>query len=268
MKAWLDLLRRVLVDGVHRDDRTGVGTLSKFGEMIQVKNAHSFPAVTTKHLAFKQCMGEMACFIRGNHSLEAFHAFGCTIWDGNGSSEYWKPRAKFEGDLGRIYGVQWRDWQGGVDQLRLLVEGMKKDPFGRRHIVTAWNPAELDQMSLPPCPLLFQCYVRGTAVDMVVYQRSCDLFLGLPFDIAGYAVLQRLIARELGFTGGNLTFFIGDAHIYKNHTEQVMTVLSRKAARAPTLWLDDSATLWDFLPEQAKLMDYIPHPAVYAPLNV
>lgn len=280
MKAWLDLLRRVLMDGIHRDDRTGVGTLSRFGEMIQVKNAHSFPAVTTKHLAFKQCMGEMACFIRGNHSLDAFHAFGCTIWDGNGNAPHWKDRARFEGDLGRIYGVQWRDWtrvrhdsegdtyRDSTDQLRLLVEGMKQDPYGRRHIVTAWNPAELDQMSLPPCPLLFQCYVRGTAVDMVVYQRSCDLFLGLPFDIAGYAVLQRLIARELGFTGGNLTFFIGDAHIYKNHTEQVMTVLGRKPSRAPTLQLAEGTELWSFQPEQAKLMDYLPHPAVHAPLNV
>ena len=288
MKVWQDLLRKVLQQGVNRKDRTGVGTLALFAEVIKVKNSTSFPAVTTKQLAFKQCMAEMACFIRGNHSLHAFHHFGCNVWDGNGNDPRWvnKPAdqrgPKFEGDLGRIYGVQWRDWQsdggkwpGGeekgpvsTDQLRELVEGLRNDPFGRRHLVTAWNPGELGQMCLPPCPVLFQCFRTEARLDMAVYQRSCDLFLGLPFDIAGYAILQRLIAREVGISSGELTFFLGDAHIYLNHIEQVGEVLNRKPTKAPSILIDDAATLWDFEPAQAKLYDYLPHPPIQAPLNV
>lgn len=288
MKAWHDLLKKVLRHGAHREDRTGVGTLAVFAEVLKVSNASSFPAVTTKQLAFKQCAAEMACFIRGNHSLHAFHHFGCTVWDGNGNDPRWvnKPAdqggPQFEGDLGRIYGVQWRNWQsdggkwpGGeekgpvsTDQLRNLVDGLAADPCGRRHIVTAWNPGELSQMCLPPCPILFQAYRVGSRLDLCVYQRSCDLFLGLPFDIAGYALLQRLIAKELGITTGELTFFIGDAHIYMNHMNQVEEVLKRKPAKLPTLLLDPAATLWDFEPTQAKLLDYIPYAAIPAPLNV
>lgn len=288
MKAWHDLLKKVLRHGVHREDRTGVGTLAVFAEVLKVSNASSFPAVTTKQLAFKQCAAEMACFIRGNHSLHAFHHFGCTVWDGNGNDSRWvnKPAdqggPQFEGDLGRIYGVQWRNWQsdggkwpGGeekgpvsTDQLRSLVDGLAADPCGRRHIVTAWNPGELSQMCLPPCPILFQAYRVGSRLDLCVYQRSCDLFLGLPFDIAGYALLQRLIAKELGITTGELTFFIGDAHIYMNHMNQVEEVLKRKPAKLPTLLLDPAATLWDFEPAQARLLDYLPYAAIPAPLNV
>lgn len=288
MKAWHDLLRKVQRHGTHRQDRTGVGTLAVFAEVLKVSNTNSFPAVTTKQLAFKQCAAEMACFIRGNHSLHAFHHFGCTVWDGNGNDPRWvsKPAdqggPQFEGDLGRIYGVQWRNWQsdggkwpGGeekgpvsTDQLRNLVDGLAADPFGRRHLVTAWNPGELSQMCLPPCPVLFQCFRAEARLDMVVYQRSCDLFLGLPFDIAGYALLQRLIAKELGIITGELTFFIGDAHIYMNHMNQVEEVLKRKPAKAPTLFLDPAATLWDFEPAHVKLMDYLPYAAISAPLNV
>jgi thymidylate synthase len=199
-------------------------------------------------------------------------------------AESWQPRAEFEGDLGRIYGVQWRDWRsvaheipafgtpvGSIkrtDQLQELVDGIKRDPTGRRHIVTAWNPGELELMCLPPCPLLFQVYVNVDSLDMCVYQRSCDLFLGLPFDIAGYALLQRLIARKVGLSSGRLTFFIGDAHVYLNHMSQVNTVLERRPHSAPWLQLEADADLWDFQPHHAKLVCYEHHGAVPAPLNV
>lgn len=277
MKAWHDLLKRIRDNGETRSDRTGVGTTSIFGECIKVHNSGTFPAVTTKRLFFKQCMAELACFIRGDHSLDAFHLAGCTIWDGNGNDPRWTESdgCKFAGDLGRIYGVQWRDWKGfdGVpsDQLRALVQGINQDPTSRRHIVTAWNPGELDQMCLPPCHMMFQCRVsKGKALDMAVYMRSCDVFLGLPFNIASYAALQRLIAYETGFDSGDLTFFLGDAHIYNNHQDQVAEVLSRKPYRQPYLegHKGVSISLWDFGPSDFTLKDYVTHPAVRAPLNV
>lgn len=283
MRQWHTLLQKIMKHGIHRKDRTGVGTLSLFAESMKFPNSLAFPAVTTKQLAFKQAMGEMACFIRGNHSLEAFHSFGCNVWDGNGTDPKWVEKgAKFKGDLGRIYGQQWRRWMsdGGTwpggeqkqpretDQLRDLITGIRDNPFGRRHIVTAWNPGELDQMCLPPCPLLFQIYVTDKRLDMCVYQRSCDSFLGLPFDIAGYAMLQRLIAREVGSASGDLTFFLGDVHIYMNHMEAVETVLKRIPTRAPTLIFDPEISLFDFQPRHVRMQNYLPHPPVRALLNV
>lgn len=284
MRQWLDLLRKVRNQGALKMDRTGVGTVSCFAEMIKVDNTvGSFPAVTTKTLAFKVCAAEMACFIRGERQLSIFHQLGCHVWDGNGNDPRWTPKARFNGDLGRIYGVQWRQWLSvdtlksslekgivvkQVDQLKNLVDGLQEDPNGRRHIVTAWNPGELDDMCLPPCPIMFQVFRAGTKIDMVVYQRSCDLFLGLPFDIAGYALLQRLIALELGLATGELTFFLGDAHIYLNHFQQVDTVLAREPKKAPVLELKDGASLWSFHPDQVRLLDYDAHPPVPAPLNV
>lgn len=286
MKAWHDLLRKVVRHGTYRKDRTGVGTLALFAEVLRVSNHNTFPAVTTKQLAFRQCAAEMACFIRGNHSLDAFHLYGCTVWDGNGNDPRWvnKPAdqggPQFEGDLGRIYGAQWRDWRSvetvhatscqmkTTDQLSMLVEGLKAEPYGRRHLVTAWNPGEASQMCLPPCPVLFQAYLSTKGLDLCVYQRSCDLFLGLPFDIAGYALLQRLIAKELGVPSHELTFFIGDAHIYMNHRNQVDEVLKRAPAKPPTIIFSAEACLWDFEPQQAKLLDYYPAAPISAPLNV
>lgn len=284
MRQWLDLLRKVRNHGVLRQDRTGVGTVACFAETIKVANTVAeFPAVTTKFLAFKACAAEMACFIHGERDLKRFHELGCKVWDGNGNDPKWKPKASFDGDLGRIYGVQWRQWLGidleassmesgakakVVDQLKNLLEGLINDPYGRRHIVTAWNPAELGDMCLPPCPIMFQLFRYGTKLDMVVYQRSCDLFLGLPFDLAGYAILQRLIAKQLGLQSNELTFFIGDAHIYLNHFTQVDTVLAREPKRPPVLELNDPVDLWDFHPSQVRLLDYDPHPVVTAPLNV
>jgi thymidylate synthase len=284
MEQWKRILNKVLRHGEKREDRTKVGTLALFGEALTFDNRDTFPAVTTKKLAFNQMAAELACFIQGYQNLEHFNSMGCSIWDGNGTSDYWSPHARGPGDLGRIYGVQWRDWRSvviheegtsfvSVDQLKQLVDGMRKEPHSRRHVVTALNPGELNQMCLPPCHVLFQAYVSGPVdenrrVDLCVYMRSVDLFLGLPFDIASYALLQRLIAKELGMDSGFLTFFLGDAHIYLNHVDQVNKVLAREEMDPPWLWLSPEASLFNFHPSQAELRDYKNHGPVPAVLNV
>lgn len=275
MQQWHDILRKVLNEGEIRQDRTGTGTLALFGEKLVFDNEETFPAVTSKKLAFKSMAGELACFLQGKQHLKDFHEMKCKVWDGNGNADYWKPDVP--GDLGRIYGVQWRNWRSlgvhlevvEVDQLKDLVNNMKKQPHGRRHVVTALNPGELNQMCLPPCHVMFQAFVRGTShVDILVYMRSVDLFLGLPFDIASYALLQRLLAKELGLKSGKLTFMLGDTHIYMNHIDQVKTVLERESFPAPKLHLDEDASLFNFHPDQASLVDYLSHGTVAAPLSV
>jgi len=263
MKQWHDILRKAVEEGESRLDRTGVGTYSVFGEMLKFENVDSqFPAVTTKQLAFKQVAAELAGFVRGYDNLEQFHELGCKIWDANGNADYWQPRSP--GDLGRIYGVQWRDWKscvpGGIkvtDQLYKLVQGLIIDPYSRRHIVTAWNPGELDQMCLPPCHTMFQASVRwGAQLDFCVTMRSVDLFLGLPFDIASYALLMHLVAEQTQLSPGTLTFMLGDAHVYRNHLDAVQTVLTREPGQLPQLTLDKYATLSTFHPDQASLVGY------------
>lgn len=279
MQAWLDLLKKVRNQGEFRNDRTGVGTLSLFGEAFTVDNRNFFPAVTTKELKFEQVKAELACFLLGLENIRDFHKMGCKIWDGNSSAPYWSPREP--GDVGRIYGVQWRRWQGVsrdglvffTDQLKALVQGLVENPTSRRHIVTSYNPAEIDQMCLPPCHLMFQCYVAESDVgvpriDLLVYMRSVDLFLGLPFDIASYALLQHLLARETGLQTGFLTFFLGDAHIYANHFNQVEEALSREPMDPPYLLLTPNASLFDFEPSQAILKNYKHRGFIAAPLNV
>lgn len=276
MQEWHRIMSKVLTHGTLRNDRTGVGTMALFGEQLVFDNRDTFPAVTTKRLAFGQVCAELACFLLGCESLQEFHSMGCTIWDGNGEADYWTHRRRWQGDLGRIYGVQWRDWHSvgrfgelvHVDQLKNLVEGIIREPHGRRHIVTALNPGEFDQMCLPPCHVFFQAYVVEGRIDLRVDMRSVDLFLGLPFDVASYAVLQRLLARECGLSSGYLIFQLGDAHIYLNHLEQVRVVLARVPHDAPRLILAPQATLFSFLPEHATLDNYAPHPAVSAALNV
>jgi thymidylate synthase len=291
MHQWHNIMSKVLCDGVTRPDRTGTGTLAVFGEQLRFDNRDNgninfFPAVTTKKLGFGQMAAELACFIRGYSSLEEFHSVGCNIWDANGTAPYWTSRPGHVPDnLGRIYGVQWRDWQSvfeipghtgtavrHTDQLAELVKGLWHDPYGRRHIVTAWSPGELGQMCLPPCHILFQCFAyekEGLSyLDLRVDMRSVDLFLGLPFDIASYAVLQRLIAKEVGRYSGMLTFQLGDAHIYLNHLEQVRTVLSRTPRVPPSLKLAKEATLFNFSPSDIELVNYEHDKAVPAPMNV
>lgn len=299
MRAWKDMLRSALNTGVRREDRTGVGTFALFGAQLTLRNtATEFPAVTTKRLAFGQVAAELASFLRGAETLQEFRALGCNIWDGNGEAGYWLPRARLPGDLGRIYGVQWRRWRAArlgsalcsptgtaatvmeVDQLEGMVASMLAEPFSRRHLVTAWNPGELDIMCLPPCHVMFQAFVYpgddALCVDLRVDMRSVDLFLGLPFDIASYALLQRLLAATLEardperrrWRTRRLVFHLGDAHVYLNHQDQVREVLDRSTRLPPVLDLDRDAGLFDFLPTQARLCNYDPHPAVKAPLNI
>lgn len=273
MMEWHRIMQKVLDTGEKRQDRTGVGTLSLFGESLRFTNVgENFPAVTTKKLAFKQVCAELACFIRGYDNLEDFHDMGCKIWDANANAPYWKQKARFEGDLGRIYGVNWRGFRGHnsveVDQLSKLVADLRRDPYSRRHLVTAWQPAELDEMCLPPCHVMFQASMREGGLDLAVVMRSVDLFLGLPFDIASYAVLQCLLAKELGVKARDLTMFLGDAHIYLNHLEAVEQVLARDSRPLPGLWLDPDCTLLTFKPENAGLVSYRPHPPVAAEMNV
>ena len=276
MYEWRRILKKVMGHGVDRPDRTGVGTRALFGEQLVFENSDTFPAVTLKKLAFGQVTAELACFIRGYDNLEEFHGLGCNIWDANCQSEWWQKKALNDDDLGRIYGTQWRRWQGcdeygasyELDQLKMLVDGIRKDPYGRRHIVTAWQPAELGQMCLPPCHILFQCFVADGKLDLRVDMRSVDLFLGLPFDIASYAILQRLIARACGFQSGWLIFQLGDAHIYKNHFQQVHLALSREEYDPPTLKMDEDCQLFTFEPGQVSLASYACHSAIPAIMNV
>jgi len=298
MKEWHKILRRVLEHGEERPDRTGVGTLSVFGAQVVFDNSTSFPAFTTKKLFFESVKAELSAFLHGFDTLDQFHSVGCSIWDGNGTADYWTSRGDKQaaGWLGRIYGVQWRRWRSYLplphgdglkealsgnapafkitDQLKGLVHDLSADPFGRRHLVTAWNPGELDQMCLPPCHVLFQCYVRqglmnDLYLDLRVDMRSVDLFLGLPFDVAGYALLQRLLAKETLMSPGRLVFQLGDAHIYRNHLDQVRTVLAREPFDPPQLRFDEEETSpFNFKPHHASLVDYAHHPAVKAPMNV
>lgn len=284
MRAWHDVLRRVLETGKRRSDRTGVGTLSVFGVQCEFDNSSTFPAVTTKRLAFGQVAAELACFVGGFESLEEFHSLGCRIWDGNAGAESWvHGGARFSGDLGRIYGAQWRRWRGlvddqlvggyktsYVDQLAEVIDGIKKEPHSRRHVVTAWQPAELGQVCLPPCHVLFQFYVEDFVLHLRVDMRSVDLFLGLPFDVASYALLQRLVAGETALTTGRLVFQLGDAHIYLNHLEQARAVISREPLPPPLLRVDGHVDLVrdGFDPRAVSLVDYRHHGAVDAPLNV
>jgi thymidylate synthase len=284
MKVWHDILNKVLTTGEPRQDRTGTGTLAIFGEMLEFDNEDTFPAVTTKKLAFKPMAGELAGFLIGADSLKQFHDFGCRIWDANGTADYWinNPNNKNPGDyLGRIYGVQWKDWKSvrvdkegvltinSLDQISALIAAVKKEPHGRRHVVTTINPGEFDQGVLPPCHIGFQVFVRNcTHLDLNVQMRSVDLFLGLPFDVASFALLQRLIAKEVGLRSGKLKFMLGDAHIYKNHIEQVKIVLSRIPLNAPKIEIEETASVFGFHPDQLRLIDYENYGVVQAPMSV
>ena len=267
MNQWHEILTKCLNEGTLRDDRTGVGTVALFGEILKFKGVDlAFPAVTTKKLAFGQVAAELACFLHGYSNLAEFNEMGCYIWDANASAPYWQPLVK--GDLGRIYGVQWRSWDNGIDQIKALVQGLRTQPHGRRHLVTMWNPSDLDDVCLPPCHYAFQCFVEGQNLDMMVVMRSVDLFLGLPFDIASYGLLLQLIAKELGLIARDLTFALGDAHIYLNHFEQVQTVLQRAPKRLPWCLIEPEATLDNFHPSMAKLVHYEYWDAVPAPMAV
>jgi len=302
MKQYLELLQDILINGETKDDRTGTGTISMFGHHLRFDLRRGFPAVTTKKLAWKACVGELLWFIEGSGDerrlAEITHGGtgAVTIWTPNAYAPYWKDKAKFQGDLGRVYGVQWRKWrtpithktetfkddfgnhynrQGSthhkeVDQLKLLIEGIKQDPNGRRHILTAWNPGELDQMALPPCHVLCQFYVnKNKELSCHMYQRSVDVFLGLPFNIASYALLTHLIAQVCGLGVAELVISTGDTHIYTNHVEQVKEQLSRETLSLPVLKLNRNIkAIEEFTMDDIELVDYQCHTAIKADMAV
>ena len=277
MKTYLNALHDVLNNGTVREDRTGTGTIGIFGMQQRYDLSQGFPAVTTKKLAFKACLSELLWFIEGsgdeNRLREILHGSRnsekSTIWTANALATYWTPKAKFQGDLGRVYGVQWRDF-GGVDQLLKLVEGIKQDPYGRRHIITAWNPAELDQMALPPCHCFAQFYVTAdNKLSCQMYQRSCDMFLGVPFNVASYSLLTHMIAQVCGLGVGEFVHVLGDAHIYLNHVEQVKEQLSREPLPAPSLWINPEVTdILKFTMEDFRLDGYQSLDSIKAPMAV
>ena len=284
MKTYLDALKQVLDQGTIVNDRTQVGTISLFGMQQRYDLRHTFPAVTTKKLAWKACVGELLWMIEGSGDerrlAEITHGSSngtVTIWTPNALAGYWKPKAKFNGDLGRVYGVQWRKWQGpngSVDQIADLIAGIKSNPHSRRHILTAWNPGELDQMALPPCHLMAQFYVKDvpggkSELSCQMYQRSCDMFLGVPFNIASYSLLTHMIAQVCNLNVGEFVHSLGDAHIYLNHVEQVKEQLSRVPMAAPRLKLNSSIKdINNFIMKDIKLENYQSHAGIKAPMAV
>ena len=242
MRRYLDILRKAIESGVDREDRTGTGTRAIFGEVMRFRMGDGFPAVTTKRLAFRSVLAELLWFIAGSSDVNELHALGTHIWDGNAYAPYWIERARFDGDAGRNYGQQWRDWIASdgrhVDQLADVIAGIRERPSSRRHVVTAWNPGELDATSLPACHALFQFFVADGKLSLMMYQRSCDLFLGVPFNIAEYAVLLHLVAQITDLVPDELVHVLADAHVYRDHFDAAREQLAREPFASPTLALD------------------------------
>lgn len=303
MKQYHDLLQNILENGQIRDDRTGIGTRSLFGQQLRFDLGAGFPAITTKKLAWRALVGELLWFIEGSGDerrlAEITHGTRdgvVTIWSLNAGAPYWKNKAKFPGDLGRIYGVQWRHWrkliqrQEGsftddfansyrrintvqikeVDQLAVLVKGLKTDPYSRRHVLSAWNPGEIDDMALPPCHILCQFWVsKDGKLSCHMYQRSVDVFLGLPFNIASYALFTHMLAQVCGYTAGELVISTGDTHIYHTHVPQVEEQLGREPYPLPKLWLNPQIKdITAFNMDDIRLDDYVCHGQIKAPMAV
>ena len=286
-EVYLNALRDILETGDRRPDRTGVGTISKFGLQLRFNLQDGFPAITTKKLAWKSVVSELLWFIEGsgdeNRLKEILHgdrnSTEKTIWSDNATASYWTPKARFKGDLGRVYGVQWRAWRAPVfganrmavkhiDQLQVLINGLKKDPYGRRHIISAWNPGELDLMALPPCHMMAQFYVSNGKLSCHMYQRSADMFLGVPFNIASYALFTHMIAETCNLEVGDLIISFGDAHIYENHIEQVKEQLTRVPLEWPTLELEKTEGITTYKMSDIDLVNYKCYAAIKAPMAV
>ncbi|MDQ6623404.1 MAG: thymidylate synthase [Verrucomicrobiota bacterium] len=264
MRQYHDLLRLVLEHGKARGDRTGVGTISLFGAQARFDLRAGFPLLTTKKLHLKSIIHELLWFLRGDTNVQSLQEQGVTIWN------EW---ADENGDLGRVYGAQWTDWRGAngvrVNQIDNVIAQIQKNPESRRLLVSAWNPAELDEMALPPCHVLFQFYVHDGALSCQLYQRSADLFLGVPFNIASYALLTMMVAQVTGLTSGEFIHTFGDLHLYQNHLEQARAQLQRECRPLPRLRLNPSITdIHDFRFEDFELENYDPHPAIKAPIAV
>lgn len=264
MRAYLDLLRLVLEEGRFKSDRTGTGTLSVFGAQARFNLSERFPLLTTKKLHLKSIIHELLWFLRGETNVHSLQQAGVTIWD------EW---ADAEGNLGRVYGAQWCDWRTAdgrsINQIDWLINEIRRNPDSRRLIVSAWNPGEIETMKLPPCHVLFQFYVHEGVLSCQLYQRSADLFLGVPFNIASYALLTRMVAQVCGLKAGDFVHTFGDLHIYSNHMEQVKEQLSREPRQLPLMTLNPAVKdIHDFRYEDFILSEYDPYPAIKAPVAV
>jgi thymidylate synthase len=264
MHQYHDLLRRILDQGVRKDDRTGTGTISVFGHQMRFDLSEGFPLVTTKKLHLKSIVHELLWFLKGDTNIAYLKENGVSIWD------EW---ADEDGDLGPVYGKQWRSWEkpggGTVDQIASVVDEIRRNPDSRRLVVSAWNPADLDHMALAPCHCLFQFYVAEGRLSCQLYQRSADVFLGVPFNIASYALLTHMMAQATGLQPGDFVHTFGDAHLYLNHLEQARLQLSREPRALPRLRLNPTIrSLFDFTFDDIRIEDYDPHPAIRAPVAV
>lgn len=266
VQQYLDLLQRILDEGVSKRDRTGTGTLSIFGHQMRFDLREGFPLVTTKKLHTKSIIYELLWFLRGDTNTRYLNERGVGIWD---------PWADEKGELGPVYGRQWRNWPGyeseGIDQIRKVAEGLRTDPDSRRHIVSAWNVALVDEMALPPCHLLFQFYSAQGILSCQLYQRSADVFLGVPFNIASYSLLTAMMAQATGHEAGEFIHTLGDAHLYANHVEQARLQLTRDPRPLPRLSLPPAKSIDDFLGcshEEFAITGYDPHPHIKAPIAI
>ncbi|PRY63633.1 thymidylate synthase [Knoellia remsis] len=269
MRQYLDLLDRILDEGVDKSDRTGTGTRSVFGHQMRFDLAEGFPVVTTKKLHLKSIIGELLWFLRGDTNVRWLQERGITIWD------EWADEA---GDLGPVYGHQWRSWPTpdgrNVDQITKVIESIRTNPDSRRHIVSAWNVADVDDMALPPCHALFQFYVspaegdRPARLHCQLYQRSADVFLGVPFNIASYALLTMMVAQLTDLEPGEFVHTLGDAHLYSNHLEQARLQLTREPRPLPTMRIAPKGAIDEFDLGDFELVGYDPHPAIKAPIAV
>ena len=264
MEQYHKLLRHILENGTRKEDRTGVGTISVFGYQMRFDLSQGFPLVTTKKLHLKSIIYELLWFLNGDTNIKYLKDHGVSIWD------EW---ADANGNLGPVYGYQWRSWPGRngeqIDQISKLMEQLRKKPDSRRHIVTAWNPADVDQMALPPCHAMFQFYVAEGKLSCQLYQRSCDTFLGLPFNIASYALLVHMIAQQCDLEPGDFVWTGGDVHIYSNHIDQVNLQLTREPFALPTLNLKRKpSSIFDYQFEDFEILNYQAHPSIKAPIAV
>lgn len=264
MKQYLDLLQKIMDEGVQKNDRTGVGTKSIFGYQMRFDLSKGFPLLTTKKMHLKSIIHELLWFLQGNTNIKYLNENGVTIWD------EW---AKEDGELGPVYGAQWRKWKTNdgkeIDQISEIISQIKNNPDSRRIIVSAWNVGEIDKMALPPCHLLFQFYVANGRLSCQMYQRSADTFLGVPFNIASYSLLTMMIAQVCGLQLGEFVHTIGDTHIYNNHFEQVKTQLERDPRSLPAMKINpDVKDIFGFKYEDFTLENYDPHPAIKAPIAV
>lgn len=264
MRQYQDLLKRILAEGVTKSDRTGTGTISVFGHQMRFDLREGFPLVTTKKLHLKSIVHELLWFIAGDTNIAYLRKNGVSIWD------EW---ADANGDLGPVYGKQWRSWAGADgrthDQLKWLVDEIRRNPDSRRLVLSAWNVGDLDRMALAPCHCLFQFYVAEGRLSCQLYQRSADCFLGVPFNIASYALLTHMMAQATGLEAGDFVHTFGDAHLYLNHLDQTRELLSREPRALPTLRLNpDVRSLFEFAYEDIRIENYDPHPAIKAPVAV